>query len=178
MSDTGSAMIRLLLTGAVLAAGCVPLAAAPVPKALKTPRAKVTVSRNSPATGWLTVGVTNQWAEDLTWEYSTSPLAVVGIEVTDAKGERLEVVHPDTIRSPFHPPLTCTVKAGGERNMSLDLDALFRHGRPSGPLTVKVTFTAGGQVFESKPLEVKGAGRSVRIRAPGQVSVTPAGGRG
>lgn len=148
-------MTRLPLAWAALAALCVPLAAAPVPKALKTPRVRVVVVRHPVVPDQLTVTVTNQWAEDLTWTYSTSPLAAVGVEVTDAKGERLEVVHPDTIRSPFHPPLTCTVKAGAERNLSLDLDALFRHGRPPGELTVKVTFTAGGQVFESKPLEVK-----------------------
>ena len=129
--------------------------AAPVPKK-KTPTVEVSVTRAEKDSDRIAFTVANNTQEVLTWEYSTSPLAAFEFEVRDAKGERVETIHPDVSLSPLSVAKTVSVEPGDDFTYRIILAGLCSRGKlPSGKLTVKVIFHHGKTKYESDPLVVE-----------------------
>lgn len=143
-----------LLVGVVV--GSWVAVAAPVPKVKKPPvTLELVADDNKPDLVYLFVA--NNTDAPITWKSTTIPLAAFDLGITDAKGKKLDTVHPATLHSPFAPPgREYAVKPGESYAMPFSVENCFPNGeRPKGKLSVTATFKHDGKRYESEPLEVK-----------------------
>ena len=128
---------------------------APVPKMKQPSPVALRVELDGKNPDQVVVTITNTSSDDVEWKHMSRPLAACEIEIRDAMGKKLEILHPMFGVAPLAEPRLCTIKPMETRPMSFSLKDCFQKiDMPDGKLTVLVTFNHGKDKYEAAPLVI------------------------
>ncbi len=147
------------LTNSLAAIGLVPAAGdtipAPVPKMRQPSPVALSVQLDGKNQDAVVITITNSSNDAVEWKFTADPLVAFDIEIRDAMGKKLEILHPMFLVAPFAEPRLCTIKPMEARPMSFSLKDCFQKiVMPDGKLTVLVTFSHGKDKYEAAPLVI------------------------